>query len=168
MTELGSGSFTVAYRLKSGMVRLVSVDPIKEDMANGCLPKHRMFPKVSHYKTRRETKKKRYTMPFYDVISSYDHLKNSLNYRQREFFEFLCDNMKLVNGVKAIRYRLNNFPDKWKYEKEVILEAVKGLEKYDDDLCFEIATVNLAVKNEQLILLDCFFLRSVLNEIRNW
>ena len=57
-------------------------------------------------------------------------------------------------------------PDKFAEEKEAICAHIQGLRDYGEDICFEISPRNVAVDNGKLILLDCFFKRSALDELR--
>ena len=48
---------------------------------------------------------------------------------------------------------------------QIILEALDACSNYDSSVNFEISPRNVAVQDGQLILLDCFYLQSALNEV---
>ena len=51
--------------------------------------------------------------------------------------------------------------------KEVMIEALEACGNYGSDVAFEISPRNVAVKDGKLILLDCFFMKSKLNQVRS-
>ena len=58
-------------------------------------------------------------------------------------------------------------PDKFDNEKEAILEAIDAMCNYGSDVSFEISPRNIAAdKDGNLILLDCFFIKSQLSNVR--
>jgi hypothetical protein len=46
-------------------------------------------------------------------------------------------------------------------------DAVEACANYGSDVMFEISPRNVAVHNGNLILLDCFFIKSKLREVRD-
>jgi len=57
-----------------------------------------------------------------------------------------------------------SLPREFKTAKTALIDAVSALTNYGSDICFEISPRNIAVtKTGNLILLDCFFMRSKLH-----
>lgn len=48
---------------------------------------------------------------------------------------------------------------------QIILEALDACLNYGSSVRFEISPRNVAVQDGQLVLLDCFYLQSTLNEV---
>lgn len=163
MEEIGSGSFTTAFRLKNGKVLLKSKDPIKQHMAEGNFPKSRLFPTVTLVKEATEFCRARYEMEYYEQPAN---IYEALNSSQKEFYDEHIRYFYVITGYNRIVDAFSKLPEKFAYEREIMLEAVHSLKEYGNDIIFENPLQNLAIKNGQLVLLDCFFLRSVLTEVR--
>ena len=157
MELIGKGEFTKAYRNDKGRVILHSQDRVKECMALGWFPDHRLFPVIErldngdNYST--------YEMEYFQQPKS---LKSSLTARQWRLYQAL---RKLgVRSMSRFPYEtwieeFKSLPSEFKEEKEVLLEAIDGLLNYSTGIRFEISPRNVAVKGKKLILLDCFFIR---------
>lgn len=162
---LGKGAFTRAYLLDNDRVRLESRDPIKECMAHGWFPESRLFAEVQQIDDGV------YEMEYFPRVSS---LKKTLNARDWALYQTLrtmadvyhCRTMSLKN--KALMHgELHKVIDEFDaanagYEDEfqALREAVDGCCNYGTDIGFEISPRNVAVKGDELILLDVFFIRS--------
>ena len=163
--RIGSGAFTKAYLMENGRVLLRSCDPIKEAMAWGWFPKSEYFPEVS------VLDEGVYEMQYYPGVRS---LKAALAPAQWEIYK------SLRNIWNEHRGSCRDYFDWYKvFEQEatdefgvpddvvqIILEALNACSNYDLSVNFEIYPRNVAVQDGQLILLDCFFLQSTLDEVR--
>lgn len=166
MKLIGKGSFTKAYLREDGMVELHSCCPAKECMAMGLFPESRYFPKV------KKIGENIYEMKLYDQPSSF---KNALTPDQWAIYKELDDLQykawrKLSSSDNAKRYYILREVFQEISDEEVrgaLLEALDAFANYTFNIGFEIAKRNLAVEDDQLILLDCFFSRDTLTELRN-
>jgi len=165
MFELvGKGSFSTVYRKSEKEVLIFSNDKVKECMSLGFFPSCRLFPKVINTNNT-ILEKPVYTMKYYKKVSS---LKNTLEPKEYSFYKEL---RKLYNDNLCIGYNnlyklFNSLPSKYKYKKSLLLNALNGLINYGDDMRFEISPRNVTVNNGKLILLDCFYFSSQLEEVR--
>ena len=158
---IGKGSFTKCYLLNETTVLLQSDDPIKEAMAYGWFPEHDLFPAVKD-----STLDGFYEMEYYPRVSS---LKNNLDNDQYDIY-------KTLRGLSTT-HSLNKYDSysKW-YEafesldnedlRDCMISALAACTNYGSDVSFEISPRNVAVKNGKLILLDCFYMISKLQETR--
>ena len=163
--RIGSGAFTKAYLMENGRVLLRSCDPIKEAMAYGWFPKSEYFPEVSVLDDGV------YEMQYYPKVRS---LKGALAPAQWEIYK------SLRNIWNEHRGKCHGYFDWYKvFEQEatdefgvpddvvqLILEALNACSSYDSSVNFEISPRNVAVQDGQLVLLDCFYLQSTLDEVR--
>ena len=163
--RIGSGAFTKAYLMENGRVLLRSCDPIKEAMAYGWFPKSEYFPEVS------VLDEGVYEMQYYQKVRS---LKAALTPTQWEIYKSLRNIWNEHGG------RCQDYSDWFKvFEQEatdefgvpadvvqIILEALGACSNYDQSVNFEISPRNVAVQDGQLVLLDCFYLQSTLDEVR--
>ena len=162
--RIGSGAFTKAYLMENGRVLLRSCDPIKEAMAWGWFPKSEYFPEVSmlDYGV--------YEMQYYPRVRS---LKSALAPAQWAIYK------SLRNLYNEYRGKCRDYSDWYKvFEREaaddygvpedvvqIILEALGACLNYDSSVIFEISPRNVAAQDGQLVLLDCFYLQSTLDEV---
>ena len=162
--RIGSGAFTKAYLMENGRVLLRSCDPIKEAMAWGWFPKSEYFPEVSmlDYGV--------YEMQYYPRVRS---LKSALAPAQWAIYK------SLRNLYNEYRGKCLDYSDWYKvFEREaaddygvpedvvqIILEALDACSNYDSSVNFEISPRNVAAQDGQLVLLDCFYLQSTLDEV---
>ena len=158
---IGKGSFSTAYlQSDKKTVVLKSVDYVKECNAWGWFPKSRYLPKIEMIE------RNLYKMEYYPKVTS---LKNSLKPSQYALYLEL-------RGLN-IGYCKNphNLADFWRKEfktvknktvRNLLLEVVDSMANYGTQFQFEISPRNVAVKNGNLILLDCFFMQDQLNELR--
>lgn len=169
MKLLGKGAFTKAYLKDDGKtVLLKTVDPIKECMALGWFPKHKLFPVIS-----RTDKDEEYEMVYYPRVSS---LKMALKPAQWELYKELRGiahkiNLEIIN-TKNKRYTLDIVRNSFKTMKSkalsrAMISATEACSNYGLDIRFEISPCNVRAHKGNLILLDCFFIWSKLQEVRN-
>lgn len=169
MKLLGKGAFTKAYLKNDGKtVLLKTIDPIKECMAFGWFPGHKLFPAINPTDTDGE-----YEMVYYPRVSS---LKSALKPAQWELYKELRGiahtiQMEIIN-TKNQRYTLdtvrNNFKTmKSKTLSRIMIYATEACANYGSDVRFEIHPCNVRAHKGNLILLDCFFIESKLLEVRN-
>lgn len=163
--RIGSGAFTKAYLMENGRVLLRSCDPIKEAMAWGWFPKSEYFPEVSMLDDGV------YEMQYYPRVRS---LKSALEPEQWEIYKSLR-NLWNEHSRKCLDY----YDWYMVFEREavdeygvpddvvqIILEALDACLNYDTSVNFEISPRNVAAQDGQLVLLDCFYLQSTLDEVR--
>ena len=162
--RIGSGALTKAYLMENGRVLLRSCDPIKEAMAYGWFPDSEYFPEVD---VRGEGV---YEMQYYQPVRS---LKAALAPTQWEIYK------SLRNIWNEHAYSCRDYFDWYKvFEQEatdefgvpddvvqIILEALNACSNYDSSVNFEISPRNVAAQDGQLVLLDCFYLQSALDEV---
>jgi len=158
--QIGRGAFTKAFLRDDGMVELHSVDPIKECMAFGWFPSSRLFPIIKNIECGR------YEMKYFPKVKS---LKKSLKPKEYQKYLELRNlsipvTMNIHDGYDSVYnafYTIKN-----KALKEIMLNALSACINYGSDIGFEISPRNVAVtKTGNLILLDCFFMKSKLIEV---
>ena len=170
MKLIGKGAFTKAYLNDNGKtVTLYSVCPIKECMALGGFPKSPLFPKLERIDYL-DSGEGVYIMEYYPKVKS---LKNALYPNQYAIYRELrgLRGLKISltqNPYDGYRELYNAFKAlKNRRVREVMLYALEACANYGSDIGFEISPRNVAVKNKKLVLLDCFFINSKLNEVRS-
>lgn len=159
---IGKGTFTKCYRVSKRRVELHSVDPIKECMALGWFPDSYLFPEVERVESEV------YSMKYYERKAS---LKNNLSKRQWELYNCLRD----LKVDYSSRYKLHShwhkafstIPAKFKAEREALRDALDACSNYGSDIAFEISPRNVATQGNKIVLLDCFFVLSKLDELRS-
>ena len=161
MELIGKGEFTKAYRMENGRVFLRSTDRVKECMALGWFPSHRMFPTMERIDfDLGSDSHSTYEMDFYERPKS---LKNNLTPRQYRLYSALRKLSVYVqrNCESYLEWHkeFDKLPSEFANEKEVLKEAIDSLCNYSTGIRFEISPRNVAVKGRKLILLDCFFIR---------
>lgn len=168
MKLIGKGSFTTAYLLEDNSVLLYSNDPIKECMSWGHFPTSRLFPEVKFSEhTFDQFGNNTYTMKYYPKVHS---LKNALCERDYRLYQLLRKLPSSINvrnkcDLYSLWYKtFNTIPDEFKEEREEIIEALDACANHGTDINFEISPRNVAVDGNELVLLDCFFMSSKLQE----
>ena len=154
MKRIGKGHFTTAYMCIDGKVLLKSRDYIKECMAIGWFPNSRLFPKVDRGQHDGE-----YIMKYYPRVTL---PKKSL---KKEEYVFYMELREIDNSgysgfdeLWAAFHGLSN-----KYRGKILIQALEACANYGYDICFEISPRNISVSESgNLILMDCFFIRSQL------
>ena len=73
--------------------------------------------------------------------------------------------MNMYDSYQAVYNAFNQLDDE--ELKETMLEALDACTNCGSDVAFEISPRNVAVKDGKLILLDVFFMKSALNEVRS-
>ena len=161
---IGKGLFSRVYRnLNEKIVTIVSSDLTKECYCYASYS--RLFPNM------RQIDQGVYQMEYLERKSS---LKNNLTPCQWRLYKKL----RSIHDYIAFKYPRNPYdyhsflyevfsekmPSEFSNEKEQILQMLDNLADYGSDICFEISPRNVAVKSKKLIMLDCFFFRSQLEE----
>ncbi len=167
---IGKGAFTKCYlNTCETTVTLITCDPIKECMTHGWFPESELFPVVQHLDYCEVTDRNLYTMEYFPRTKG---LKNVLDSDQWEIYQTL---RKVFNAINTSRNIYDGHSNTLKaFEgiadedlKDVMIEALDACGNYGSDVAFEVSPRNVAVKNGKLILLDCFFMRSKLNQVRS-
>ena len=162
--RIGSGAFTKAYLMESGRVLLRSCDPIKEAMAYGWFPQSEYFPEVAvlddgvyemQYYPRVRSLKSALAPAQWKIYKSLRNLWNEYGGKCRDYFDWY----KVFEREATDEYGV---PDD---VVQIILEALDACSNYDSSVNFEISPRNVAVQDGQLVLLDCFYLQSTLDEV---
>lgn len=167
---IGKGAFTKCYlNTCETSVTLVTCDPIKECMAHGWFPESELFPEVQQLDYCEVTDRNLYTMEYFPRTKG---LKNVLDADQWDIYKTLRDVMDSIGFSKNIHDSMSKVYEAFdaiedEDLKEVMIEALEACGNYGSDVAFEISPRNVAVKNGKLILLDCFFMQSKLNQVRS-
>lgn len=151
MKLIGKGQWTKCYLKDPSTVLLVSSCQVKESMSCGFFPESRYFPIVNSTNKRGE-----YTMKYYPRLRG--GIKKHLIPEDWEFYKQLrkVHNECLI-GVDELRdYFRTNLPND---KSELMIGAAEACANYDyDEVRFEISPRNIAIDNNQLILLDTFYI----------
>lgn len=155
MKRIGKGLFSTAYRSgENGRVYLKSCDPIKECMAHGWFPKSDRFPIVEFSDVDGFDYVMDYLKPSKAII------KNLLP-DERESYRLLRETMHCQSEHDNLVSRVLDFSKRFAELGEVIHEALDGCVNYGSDICFEISPRNSRAINGKLVLVDCFFIKSM-------
>ena len=157
MKLIGKGSFTKAYLLQNGRVRLESTDPVKECMAEGYFPESKLFPTIKKIEWGV------YETTYYKPVKS---LKNTLTSLHYSYYKALRDiELRYVQNPYDSYMELSKiFKTLPRQLQKNLQYAIDGLSNWGTDIGFEISPRNVAVtKTGKLILLDCFFIKSHLS-----
>jgi len=166
MELIGTGSFSKVYK-KGNKVYIKSNDPAKECMALGWFPNSRLFPKVKFTNEHGFD----YEMKYYKKHTS---LKKALKPIEWEKYQ------ELRKFMFSFRYGNNPglfFNDliqgfnklKNKTLKKALIGAVEAMGNYGGDVMFEISPRNVSVSDTGgLVLLDCFFMQSMLKKTNKY
>ena len=160
MIKIGKGSFSTAYLMDNGKVFIKSTDHIKECMAQGWFPSSRLFPKVEFGEAINT-----YIMKYYKKVTS---LKNTLTEKDYAMYKEL----RVIANSLNYKAGYNELYEAFKMIKNrrvrvALQEALSACSNYGGDIGFEISPRNVAVNKGRLVLLDCFFIRSQLKEVRS-
>ena len=158
---VGKGAFSTVYELNEKQVLIKSSDPIKECMSMGWFPDSRLFPKVEYLDS--ET----YVMQKFAKVKS---PKSELT--EKDYSIYLELRALKTGYVKNSHWANTEWHKQFdtiknKRVREALKDALDACCNYGSDINFEISPRNIAVKNGKLILLDCFFSISKLNEVRS-
>jgi hypothetical protein len=166
MKQIGSGSFTVAFRDGDGKVILNSVDPVKRAMSSGKLPKSELFPEIN-YIGKESKRVHSYSMKHYTTLSSrgidtyseISRLKRELTPKHAKLYVALTEiAIYHSEGVREFIRAVKKLPDEFATEREDIIRYTRALSKETKrKLSFEVHSFNVAVEDRKLILLDCFY-----------
>lgn len=164
MNKIGQGTFTKCYLNDDNKtVTLHSTDYIKECMSLNWFPESRLFPEIT------SNDDNSYTMEYYPRVRS---LKNTLNERDWKLYQILRKltiqfSRNTHDSFSLWHEQFKTIPDEYEEEREDIAGALDACGNYGSDIGFEISPRNVAVKDGQLIMLDCFFSISQLKSTRN-
>lgn len=165
MKKIGQGTFTTCYQASDNKVLLVSSDPVKEVMSCGWFPSSRLFPKVT--KVDSTATHNYYEMKYYPKVTSLKNTLDTNNYNlykelralsvelSMNIYDGYQNTYKAFTKIKTLRLR------------EAMLGALDACSHCGSDIGFEISPRNVAVSNGKLILLDCFFMKGKLLEVKN-
>lgn len=158
---IGKGQFSKVYQLNEKQVLIKTVDSVKECISNGGHQSTGIFPELT------EIERGMYVCKLYTKVRS---LKEELSARHYAIYQDLRSitipvTMRGCDQSDACREAFSKVKNK-KY-REALLEMIDELANYGTDVMFEISPRNVAVEKGKLILLDVFFLRSELQEIRD-
>lgn len=167
LKKIGKGAFTECYLLSEDQVMLVTVDPLKDIYSMGWI-NNELFP-VTHRVNCLSSGETVFTMERYNKVSS---LKNSLDVDQYEIYKTFRKIFNegdiwpknLYDGYQRLYAEFSKIEDQ--ALRDTMIETLDGISNYGSDIGFEISPRNVAVKNGKLILLDCFYMRSTLIEVR--
>lgn len=157
---IGKGMFSKVYLKDEKTVLINSVCYMKECMANWV--DSIWFPKLEREDYQQ------YTCEYFPKVKS---LKSALS---KEHYEIYLQLRSIFNIFDKPRNKYDLL-DYWRGKfatisndsiREDLLYFLAEASNYGSDIDFEISPRNVAVKNGNLILLDCFFVRSQLDTIR--
>jgi len=162
LQQIGKGSFSTVYKLNSNKVLIKSNDYTKECMAHGWGFDSSLFPKVSFEDNDF------YSMKLYPKCKAPKKELNKRSYERYTLLRKLMNETFTHNKYDKYDKLYKLFSDiKDKTLKEALLNAIDGLSNYGSDIGFEISPRNISfTKSGNLILLDCFFFISQLEETR--
>ena len=159
---VGRGAFSQVYRKSDREVLIKSRDPVKECMSLTWFPNSRIFPTLTKIGTDDDGLYSFYVSKYYQRVRS---LKSSVAADDWEFYNILRQ-LPVAPGYNHWYLQFSLIPNKFKGKRKALLGAVDALANYGSDICFEISPRNVAAQNNKLVLLDCFYLKSALQEVR--
>lgn len=162
LTLIGKGAFTKAYlKANKKTVLLKSCCPMKEAMSLGYFPNSRLFPKLTRvdYET--------YELEYYPRVTSLKKALNPLHYSYYQELRNIYKNDLIYGACNYDTWAKAFKTIKNQYLRNTMLQALDGCTNYDYEIGFEISPRNVAVKNGKLILLDVFFSRNKLKQVRS-
>lgn len=156
---IGKGTFSKCYKLNDKEVLIRSNDNVKEYIAlwMDYVP---FIPNIERIDIGL------YKMEYFPKVKS---LKKTLKPKQYEIYKELRSlSVGFVANKHNLFYEWHEQFDtiKNKRFREGLKLALDCLANYGSDINFEISPRNVAVKNGNLILLDCFFMSSQLQDVR--
>lgn len=165
---IGKGTFTTAYMWGTDEVLLKSTDHIKEVMAHGWFPESPLFPVVRPTDTQGE-----YLMEYYPRTRGLKGPLDAEEYQLYKELRFLFSEFKVPSNKHDLYHKWYKTFEAYPFShtdaediRGALLEALDACSNYGTDVNFEISPRNVAVKDGKLILLDCFFLTTQLNQVR--
>ena len=167
MKQVGKGAFSTVYRHTHNTVLIKSVDNVKECMSLGWFPDTPMFPSIERIGQSDDGITQFYTERYYDKVKS---VRSNLTQFEYQFYSELrkisVPYTTNEDGFTFLHKAFSDLPNKFWRKKELLKEALDGLANYGNDIRFEISPRNIAIHGKKLVLLDCFFFISQLEEIR--
>lgn len=170
MKLIGKGAFTKCFLQDCGTkVMLISKDPIKECMGWGWFPESKHFPRVTTIDTEC------YEMAYIPKVA----LKANLDADNWQLYQVLRDcfsRSPVVNNKNDLYHEWYKIFSRAldishnpvvRGGLEDVLAALDACANYGSDIQFEISPRNVRAVNGTLVLMDCFFMVSKLNEVRS-
>ena len=157
MELIGKGLFSKVYKVNSKKVLIKSVCYSKE--CTSLFINSMWFPKLERIELNE------YLCEFYPKVAS---LKSSLKPKHYELYKELRKINVYCHNDYDNYYKLREEFEKVsnKSLRTALIDYLDDFAQYGTDIGFEISPRNVAVKNGRLILLDCFFNKSQLCEVR--
>ena len=158
---IGKGMFSKVYQLNDKEVLIKSNDLAKECICY--MVESDLVPDIEQIEDGI------YKMEYFPKVKS---LKDSLDMDQYKLYQELSK----LNISIGMHTRKNDYYFLWREQFETIsdeevredlLNVIDCMCNYGADVRFEISPRNVAVKNGKLVLLDCFFFASQLEDVRN-
>ncbi|NLA08587.1 MAG: hypothetical protein GX873_02780 [Parcubacteria group bacterium] len=164
---IGKGLFSKVYSTDDlDYVIINKNDYIKEAMAFDWFPDSRYFPKIDEIKINDD---------YYWKMKKYNKtkkIKGLLNDQDYKFYQELRKIFKTKPIIKnkddsySVLYKLFSESSLLADQKELMLDALSACSNYGSDVGFEISPRNIFIESGRLILADCFFIISQVEEIR--
>ncbi len=158
---IGSGTFTKCYQISESRVSLVTVDPIKDLYSMGWLDND-LFPVMERVDCGV------YEMDYLPRDSS---LKGALDTDQWIIYKTLREiakaNVRITNpydGYTVLHKAFEQIANE--RLRETMLSALNQVANYSSEIGFEVSPRNVTHKGGKLILLDVFFCKQSLKQIR--
>ncbi len=166
--KIGQGTFTTAYLNESGRVSLVTIDKIKECQADFGFGDSDLFPsleRIDYFYDNDDAFHLVLEMEYFPKVKS---LKNELCAEDWALYQ---DLRKIFKNKPLFKRKFEEYDYLYKEFEgldrgEELTEALDSCANYTDSLGFEISPRNVAVKNGRLVLIDVFFCKDQLKEVR--
>lgn len=157
MELIGKGLFSKVYKFDKKRVLIKSVCLAKE--CNSLFVDSIWFPKLE------QIGENEYLCEYYPKVTS---LKSALKPKHYELYKELRSINVYCHNERDYYFKLREEFCKVsnKSLRTALIEFLDDFNNYGTDMGFEISPRNVAVKNGRLILLDCFFNRKQLREVR--
>ena len=164
MKLIGTGAFSKVYHNDNEKhVHIKSDDYVKECMAMGWFPNARCFPKVKESTEHGYD----YMMTYYPKHTSLKKSLKPAEWAKYQELRRIFDEYAYDSEADYFTWRKAFKTIKNRTLRKHMLEALDSLADYGQDIKFEISPRNVAVSPARnLILLDVFFFRSQLQEVR--
>lgn len=170
MKQIGKGAFSTVYRMNKHKVLIKSCCNAKECMSMGWFPETPLFPTLERIGTSDCGEFFFYTEKYYEKVRSLKYNLTAFEYGfykelKELFFSFVMPENK-HNLIDAWREQFAKLPNKYHHKRRMLMEAVDAMGNYGSDVCFEISPRNVAVQGKKLVLIDCFFMHSQNEKIK--
>lgn len=162
---IGKGTFSKVYRQgNSDTVTVLTNDPVKECLSHGWMPQDSLFPAVEAIDYDEVST---YIMPYYPKVKAPKRELTPYSYELykalRKYFETVPHCSNPHDSYHTYYDHIATIPAKFRKEKALLKEAFEALANYGSDFAFEISPRNISkTKRGKLVLLDCFFSKTLL------